>query len=407
MVEKSRLVCSYLHETISPRKRIFAMHGFRQLLLSVAAGLLCLSLHPAASHAGNVNNIIIMVPDGMGLADVTAARTFRNGPNGAPLSFETLENIGYQRTHSANSLVTDSAAAASAWACGEKFANNEICFHGDGRQTRPSILELARNKGKATGLVTTDGICGATPAAFGAHVPTRDCRQEIARQYLEKTGVDVLLGGGLESFSAAKPDRCGAKGDLVKTARSKGYLVVNDRDEMKKAVAAGCRKLLGLFSPRGLTAERKRSPETREPRLPGMTAAALAVLEKDRDGFFLLVEGAMVDKANHHNDFPAQRDEVLAFDEAVTVVRDWIKADRKRAATTLLIVVADHETGGFAVTGPYGSLPAPGSDLETAWTGRGHTAMDTIVWSEGPGSKKLGRALDNTDIYDVMAQALH
>jgi len=394
------------YETISPKERIFAMHALRQLLLSITAGLLCLSLHPAVSHAGNARNIIIMVPDGMGLADVTAARTFRNGPDGAPLSFETLENIGYQRTHSANSLVTDSAAGASAWACGEKFANNEICFHGDGRPTRPSILELARDKGKATGLVTTDGMCGATPAAFGAHVPKRNCRQEIARQYLEKTRVDVLLGGDMESFTAAKPDPCGARGNLVMTARNKGYTVVHDRDGLKKAVSTGCRKLLGLFSPRGMTAELKRSPETREPRLPEMTAMALAVLEKDRDGFFLLVEGALVDKANHRNDFPLQRGEVLAFDEAVTVVRDWIKADRKRAASTLLIVVADHETGGFAVTGPYGSLPGPGSELETAWTGRGHTAMDTIVWSEGPGSEKLGRALDNTDIYDVMAAAL-
>jgi alkaline phosphatase len=383
------------------------MHSLRKLLLSTVTGLFLLTLLPTLTLAGNAKNIIIMVPDGMGLADVTAARTFKNGPNGAPLSFETLQHIGYQRSHSANSLVTDSAAAASAWACGEKFDNNEICYHGDGRPVQPSILELARKAGKATGLVTTDGITEATPAAFGAHVPTRDCRQEIGRQYLETTGVDLLLGGGRSEFTTKTADQGETKGDLLLTAGKKGYVLVTDREELKKAVAAGSRKLLGLFNDRGMTAEYQRTAETIEPRLPEMTTAALSVLEKDRDGFFLLVEGALVDKANHRNNYPMQRGEVLAFDDAVTVVKNWLKADRKRAETTLLIVVADHETGGFAVTGPTESLPGPGATLETAWTGKGHSAVDTMVWSEGPGSEKLARSLDNTDIYKVMVETLH
>ncbi len=194
------------------------MPTLRKLLLSTATSLFLLTLLPTLTLAGNTKNIIIMVPDGMGLADVTAARTFKNGPNGAPLSFETLQHIGYQRSHSANSLVTDSAAAASAWACGEKFDNNEICYHGDGRPVQPSILELAGRAGKATGLVTTDGITEATPAAFGAHVPTRDCRQEIGRQYLETTAVNVLLGGGRSEFTTKTADQGGTKGDLLLTA---------------------------------------------------------------------------------------------------------------------------------------------------------------------------------------------
>lgn len=378
----------------------------RKLLYSTLSSLLFLSFLPTLSLAGNAKNIIIMVPDGMGLADVTAARTFKNGPNGAPLSFETLQHIGYQRSHSANSLVTDSAAAASAWACGEKFANNEICYHGDGHPVRPSILEVARKAGKATGLVTTDGIAEATPAAFGAHVPTRDCRQEISRQYLEMAKVDVLLGGGRKDFRSETPDPCGTKGDLLLTAGKKNYVLVTDREELRKAVAADSRKLLGLFNDRGMTPEYQRTPETLEPRLPEMTAAALKILEKDRDGFFLLVEGALVDKANHRNNHPMQRGEVLAFEEAVTIVKNWLKADRKRAKTTLLIVVADHETGGFAVTGPDNSLPKPGATLETAWTGKGHSAVDTMVWSEGPGSENLARAMDNTDIYRAMVDSL-
>lgn len=382
------------------------MHTLRKLLLSTTTALVFLTLSPMQSLAGNARNIIIMIPDGMGLADVTAARTFKHGPNGAPLSFETLQHIGYQRSHSANSLVTDSAAAASAWACGEKFDNNEICYHGDGRPVRPSILELARKMGKATGLVTTDGITEATPAAFAAHAPTRDCRQEIGRQYLETTKVDVLLGGGRSAFTTETSDQGGTKGNLLITARQKGYTLVSDRDELSKAVAGGARKLLGLFQSRGMTPECHRTPENREPSLPEMTAAALALLGKDRDGFFLLVEGALVDKANHRNNYPMQLGEVLAFDEAVAVVKNWLKADRKRKESTLLIVVADHETGGFVVTGPTASLPGPGAPLKTAWIGKGHTAVDTMIWSEGPGSEKLSRAMDNTTVYKVMADAL-
>jgi len=323
-----------------------------------------------------------------------------------PLCFETLDHIGYQRTLSASGIITDSAAAASAWACGEKFSNGEICYHGDGRVTRPSILELAKKSGKATGLVVTDPITGATPAAFGAHVPSRDCRKEIARQYIEKTKVDVLLGGGQAELTSEKPDPCGTGGDFLRLALERGYVAVHDRKGMDRAVAEGATKLLGLFSDRSLTPEYRRTPETGEPRLPEMAAAALKVLERDREGFFLLIEGSLVDKANHRNDFPYQVGEVLAFDEAVAVVRAWIAADPQRKGETLVIVVPDHETGGFAITGQGSAGKDAGGEVKTAWTGKDHTGVDTIIWSAGPGSERLGHAIDNTDLYRVMVDAL-
>jgi alkaline phosphatase len=375
-------------------------------LLLLTALLPLLLAAPGASWAGAARNIIFMVPDGMGLADVTAARIFKNGHNGAPLGFETLRHIGYQRTHSADSPVTDSAAAASAWACGEKFNNREICFHRDGRPHRPSILELAKKKGKATGLVATAPITDATPAAFGAHVAFRGCGQEIARQYLMVTGVDVLLGGGIEHFMSEKPDKCGSKGNFIQAARDRGYAVAYGRDEMREAADAGSRKLLGLFSQSKMTPNHERAAATCEPRLAEMTTAALTVLERDRDGFFLLVEASQVDWANHANDLTFQTSEVLAFNDAVEVVRRWIQADPQRAKTTLLIVVADHETGGFAVKGPKSGLLTPGMRVEGAWTGNHHTAADTIIWSEGPGSDGLAKALDNTDVYGVLVSAM-
>ncbi len=376
------------------------------LLSRIALSAVFILALAALPCSGRAENIILMVPDGMGLADVTAARLSKYGKNPLPLSFETLDQIGYQRTGSAGSVVTDSAAAASAWACGEKFANGEICHHGDGRPYRPSILELARKSGRATGLVATDAITDATPAAFGAHVPLRRCEHEIARQYLENSQVNVLLGGGKASFTAKEPDPCGTAGNFLRLAKERGYRTVHDRNGMEKAVAEGATKLLGLFSDRALTPEYLRSPGTGEPRLPEMTASALKVLEKNPKGFFLLVEGSLVDKANHSNNFPYQVGEVLAFDETVATVRAWINRDSKRRGETLLIVVPDHETGGFAITGPVSTGTNADIGLETTWTGKKHTGVDTMIWSSGPGSERLGRALDNTDLYEIMADTL-
>ena len=326
-----------------------------------------------ASEAGGAKNVIIMIPDGMGLADVTATRIHKNGLDGAPLSFETLQHIGYQRTYSANSTITDSAPAASAWACGEKFDNGEICFHGDGRPFRPSVLELAQQHRKATGLVATSTITHATPAAFGAHVVNRNCENEIARQYIEVTGVDVLLGSGVDKFKSVKADACGTSGDRILEAQGRGYAVAYTKADMDAVVADGNKKILGLFGSGGMVPEYTRTAATTEPHLAEMAVAALSVLEKDRHGFFLMVEGSQVDWANHAKDYAYQLGEMLAFDEAVKAVRSWIDADEHRKEHTLLIVVADHDTGGFAINGPQTALLKAGEKVEAGWTTGNHT----------------------------------
>jgi alkaline phosphatase len=356
-----------------------------------------------------VKNIIFMVPDGLGLSNVTAARIFIQGPGGQGLRLESLSEIGYQRTHSANSLVTDSAAAASAWACGEKFDNGEISHHTDSGISPPTILEWAKARGKSTGLVATSTITHATPAAFGAHIYLRKCENEIARQYIEVTGVDVLLGGGVSRFNSTGPDPCGVSGNFINTALTLGYQVVYDKDQLD-AVVPGEIKLLGLFSDAGMTPEylRINDPANTEPHLWEMTAKALQILEKNDDGFFLLVEGSQIDWGNHANDIVYQIGETLAFDRAVDVVLDWLKAKRNRRNNTLVIVVSDHDTGGFAINGPYGStITGPGEFVEDGWTSDGHTAQDTMIWSQGPYSEHLGRAIDNTEIFYVMKAALY
>lgn len=398
-----------------------------------AACLFAVQAHTAAA-AGKSNavskrkakNIILMVPDGMGISDVTAARVFANGPDGEPLSFEKLPVIGYQRTHSANSLVTDSAAAAGAWATGDKYNNGEISCHSEDNiclESPETILEMAQKKGKATGLIATSDITHATPAVFAAHAHSRNCEAEIGRQMVEVANVDVMLGGGIDKNSNGYGCADADANEVITNASSYGYDVVYTKSDMNNAVANGTDKLLGLFKLKGKTPENFWIDNTfeypeEEPTLQEMTVAALDILEEDKDGFFLMVEGSQIDWANHGNRYSTddivldpenpysapntQLGEMLGFDAAVESVMEWVNATNNRKNRTLVIVVADHETGGFHINGPYGSLSEVNDIVEAGWTTGSHTAQDTIIWSQGPGSMELGKAIDNTDIFDVM-----
>jgi alkaline phosphatase len=370
-------------------------------------------LAPAANARGAQNSakhktakyVIIMVPDGTGLADIAAGRIKKNGVDGAPLAMETLDRVGYARTYSGNNTVTDSAAAASAMGCGEKFLNGEICFHSDERQHNPSLLELAKAKGMATGLVATSTITHATPAGFGgAHVKSRSCEQEIARQFVETVRPDVLLGGGVSKFNSEKPDKCGTQGDFITKAETTGYTLLSNSTDLERVVSKKPARVLGLFAEDGLTPEYLRKPDTSEPRLPEMAKVALQLLERNPRGFFVMIEGSQVDWGNHENNLDYQTGELLAFDETVKVVLDWINAVPERKAQTLLVISPDHETGGFSIKGDE-DTPALGA-FTAGWTTKGHTGTDIVVWSQGPGSERLGRAIQNTDIYKVASEAL-
>jgi alkaline phosphatase len=374
----------------------------------------------ARSKGKKARNVIFIVPDGMGLSYVTSARILKNGPDGDRLSFERLSTIGYQSTHSKNSTVTDSAAAASAWASGAKYNNGEISCHDnnfdgtcDGEQV-PTLLDLARAQKKATALVATSDVTHATPAAFGANAHNRKCEEEIARQYLAR-GVDVLLGGGIAANrSSCKLTHSSGNWlyDLLADYKDAGYSVVRDEDQLNAAVDASAEKLLGLFKNGGKTPETYRVDDAYgpypegEPTLPEMTKAALGILEENKKGFFLLLEASQIDWAGHANDAVYQLGEMLAFDEAVEVVLDWVYAEKKRQKETLIVVVADHETGGHAVDGPYGTLSGSGDIVDDGWASTNHSAVDTVIWAQGPGSEAFGQALDNTELYFLVKDAM-
>jgi alkaline phosphatase len=388
--------------------------AFVALVLVTVACLASAQNAPVLSNHHEVKYVIFMVPDGMGLADVTAARIQKNGISGDPLWLETLEHIGYQRTYSEKNTVTDSSAAASTWACGEKFVNNEVCLHADGRPHNFSLLELAKLRGMATGLVATQAVTEATPAAFAAHVDKRACQQEIARQYVQLTQPDVMLGGGKSKFISSIADACGTAGDFVTQATSLGYAYVTTAAELDTAVQSGQRKLLGLFANSALTLEVLRPSNSTQPRLPDMTTAALSVLEKYQGGFFAVIEGSQIDTCNHGESLPCQYGEVAAFDESVKRVLDWIAASRERREHTLLIIAVDHETGGFAVKGTEVPGGQPLGTFDPGWTFlldaqnpiANHTGGDVMIWSQGPGSEALNRAMENTWVYAVVAAVL-
>jgi alkaline phosphatase len=398
----------------------------RRKIITVFAAFLALAVLPAARvpvtasggqkvlpNNHEVKHVIIMVADGMGLADVTAARIRKNGIAGPSLRFETLDEIGYQRTFSELNTVTDSAAAASAWACGEKFVNDEICMHADGRPNNANLLELAKAEGWATGLVSTQTITNATPAAFGAHVTFRDCENEIARQYVQVTRPDLMLGGGRNKFKRTSPDVCGGVGDYISEAQLTGYAYVMDSVGLQAAVAGGAGRLLGLFTASYMTPEILRLPTSTEPHLSQMSGAAITTLDRLNDRFFVMIEGGVIDLVNHVENLDAQVAEVSAFDDAVGAVLDWIDASEERKQHTLLIVIVDHETGGFAVMGTEAPGAQPLGYFTGGWTFAitptamaGHTGTDTMIWSQGPGSAALGRAIDNTTFYEVVKAVL-
>ena len=395
----------------------------RVLCMSLFLIVTCLLISGSLLAAGNVppkhevRYVILMVPSGMNLSSVTAARIVLNTITGTPLTMETLERIGYQRTYSQKNTVTDSSAAASAWACGEKFVNDEVCLHMDLRPNNYSLLELAKARGMSTGLVATQTITHATPAAFGAHVlapqgiSPRSCETEIARQYVTFSQPDVLLGGGRLKFNNPAGDACVSPGaNYIDVGISFGYTYVKTPAELDAAVAAGSKKLLGLFADGQLTPEYQRTQATDEPRLPEMTEAALSVLERNKTGFFLLVEGSLIDSANHAANLDYLVGEMGAFDSSVKVVLDWIAAQPDRKQHTLLMVLPNHETGALAIHGteapggdPLGSFinayswPAPPLAAETH-----HAGGDIVFWVQGPGSEVLARSIDNTFVYQVI-----
>ena len=388
-------------------------------------------------------NVILVVGDGAGDALLHLARLTGQGPDGR-LAVDALPASARVLTHSADSLVTDSAAAATAMATGHKTVNGAVGVDPQGRPLA-TVLERAQAAGKATGLVTTSFLADATPAAFAAHVPDRDDTTTIAAQILA-AGVDVLLGGGEEDFLPVEEKGChplpGRRSDgrnLLAEARQRGYTVICRPAELEGLRVRPGMRVLGLFADKelypllygsqgvpvrtGVPAQPALdglAPGWVEPAVPtlaAMTRRALDVLARDPDGFFLLVEEEGTDGFGHAGLIEGAIAAAQGLDAAVGVALDFAR----RHPDTLLLVTGDHETGGLSIPGrgdgyssdPKLPCPPPARPLATP-QGQGfcaasavpnHTGAPVPLLALGPGAQRVDGLLDNTDVARIIAAA--
>lgn len=331
-------------------------------------------------------NIILMIGDGMGVTQISAGLY----SNGNKLNLERFPIVGLHKSYSGDNLVTDSAAGATAFSAGVKTYNGAI---GVGMDTLPvpTILEMAENRGMPTGLVATSSIVHATPASFIAHNRSRKNYEEIALDFMN-TEVDLLIGGGAKFFGRRESD----ERSLDKELERKNYVVQNfvttDADQMAPVFG----KNYAYFTADG---EPLPFSQGREYLVPAVKLAPgfLKARDEKKQGFFLMVESSQIDWGGHSNKSDYIISEMLEFDRAVGEVLNFAKRD----GNTLVIVTADHETGGYAIQN--GSKMG---EIDGAFTSDYHTADLIPVFAYGPGAEQFSGIYENTAIFAKMKDLL-
>lgn len=332
--------------------------------------LLALILLGSVSAAKRPQNVIFLIGDGMGMAQVYAAMV----ANGNKLELERCKHVGYSKTYCANRFVTDSGAGGTALATGVKTNYGMIGMSPDSVAVE-TILEKADRNGLATGIVVSCAVTYVTPATFIAHQVHRSMYEEVAADFL-KTDIDVFIGGGRKYFESRKDGR-----NLIQELKDKQYQVAYDMDEVKK-ISSG--KLAGLVHEDQLPP----MPE-RGDMLPDATVVAIDILNKNKKGFFLMVEGSQIDWAGHSNDLDLIIRETLDFDKTVGKVLDFAEKDGK----TLVIITADHETGGLTLIN--GNIEK--REVKGKFSTKGHSGIPVPVFSFGPGAEEFTGFMENTD----------
>ncbi len=331
------------------------------------------------------NNVVLMIGDGMGVAPIMQAFIEMGST-----PFESFTRGGLVLTHSLSedTWVTDSAAGATAFATGHKTVNRLLSLRpkaGGGFDTLRTVVDAAQDAGMSTGLVVTCQITHATPAAFYAHAE-RSRELDIAAQFLD-SGIDLAFGGGT-SFFLPVGEKGGKREDgrnLLKELEDRGYRVVLDTLAFRELEPPVYEKIVGLFAPTAMP-----PPPQRKPTLAEMTRKALEILSENPNGFFLMVEGSQIDWAGHANDADWESREMQDFAAAVQAALEFARNDGK----TLVVVTADHETGGMAVTG--GSQAD--RTAEVGYLVTHHTANPVPLFLYGPGSDRFPALVDNTFI---------
>ncbi|WHY77854.1 alkaline phosphatase [Neobacillus sp. WH10] len=415
------------------------------------------------NNNADIKNVIFLIGDGMGVSYTSAYRYFKDNHNTPEVETTEFDKylVGQQMTYPEDpeQNITDSASAATAMSAGVKTYNAAIAVDNDKSKVK-TVLEAAKEKGKATGLVATSEITHATPAAFGAHNENRKNMNAIADDYYNelingKHKIDVLLGGGKSNFE--RPDV-----NLADAFKKDGFSYVTNKEQLLKDKN---NQILGLFTTGGLPKMIDRTEDI--PSLEDMTTSAIDRLNKNKNGFFLMVEGSQIDWAGHDNDIVGAMSEMEDFEKAFKAAIEFAKKDKH----TLVVATADHSTGGFSIgaNGIYNWFGKPvqaakrtpafmadeiakGADVEktlksyidqnllpltdaeiqsvknagkkssdistaiktifnkrsyTGWTTGGHTGEDVPVFAFGPSKERFAGQVDNTDhakiIFDILS----
>ena len=324
-------------------------------------------------------NIILLIGDGMGLTQITAGMI----ANGNHLELERFPYVGLIKTSSSDDLITDSAAGATAFSTGEKTYNGAIGVDAE-KNPKETILEIAAENNLKTGLVATSSITHATPASFFAHQPSRSMDEAIAMDMVSAP-VDFFVGGGKDFFGNREDGL-----NLLDSLKNNGFQIF---DGVTAISVDGEAKVAGFIAPK----QPKSMLDGRGNILQEASEKALNYLDNDK-GFFLMIEGSQIDWAGHGNDSDGIIAEMIDFDKAIKEVLDFAEKD----GNTLVIVTADHETGGYSITGG-----DKGGKIEGAFSTTHHTPALIPVFAYGPGADKFAGIYENTAIFDKMLELMN
>ncbi len=327
-------------------------------------------------------NVVLLIGDGMGLSQITAGNYF----NGNKTALEGFPVIGIHKCHASNKLVTDSAAGATAFACGEKTYNGAIGVRADSTPVQ-TILEELEDLGYSTGLIATSTIVHATPASFIAHNEYRKNYEDIALDFLD-TEVDYFVGGGKKFFDRREDER-----NLIEELEARDYTVETYLTDFKDCNIPDT----GNFA--YFSADKDPLPyDQGRDYLLDASKAGLSFLDNHgENGLFLMIEGSQIDWGGHANIPSYVLTEFYEFDLVIQEVLDWAKKDGE----TLVVVTADHETGGLSIR-----ENSTMDSLDIEFISTHHTATMIPVFAYGPGSELFAGIYENTAIYDKMRKAL-
>jgi len=368
-------------KTISIRIKIVVLLLTIGFVISSFTGA---TIDETSGPAPRVKKVILLIGDGMGIAQVSATMTVF----GNDLNMTTTKHIGFMRTQSYDNYTTDSAASGTALASGKKTRNGMIGMDPDSTKVDLITELLRKQRGMSYGLVSTSAVTHATPASFVAHNVNRNDYEGIALDYI-RNQPDVFIGGGKAHFSNRRDRR-----DLIKVLEQDGYEVVYTTEALKDVKAD---KVAGLLAEEHLS----RFTEGRSYMLAESTMIALKLLNRNNRGFFLMVEASQIDWGGHANDGNFVIEETWDLDVAVGKALEFAEKEGNKG-NTLVIVTADHETGGMTIPGGNMEDNSVLVDFSTI----SHTGVVVPVFAFGAGAEEFTGFYENTELFDKISSLL-